>query len=891
MANTTHIVKAGETLTSIAKQYNTTVNVIAELNNIKNVNLIYVGQELIISGEAKPASKTSSRMVTITGFGLQADTTRTVFITWDWAYEDKIDGYYVTWDWQSSDGRWNGPGREPDKISPSIKYHVINAEERAVGVRVKVRPISKVDTTNGTDVMINLNWSTMQEYYFNENPPETPSLPEIYIEGNKITLELKNIKTNATHIEYRIIKGKDPNTYKSKPIPIITDEAIWSVEVDRDATYRAQCRAVRQDKTSDWTEYTAEVSSLPKTPHIDEITVIDKSTIRFTWTKVDSTKKYKVQWLARTEANKNLTDEECFNDLNSNAQTKDIEVDADDKTLQATDTISNLNTGAVYLIRMCSVPAISTNTVYEWSEIKSFTIGTTPTAPTTWSSSTSAVVGDLLQLYWIHNSEDGSASTGASINITVNYRDSEGDQTTLLRGSVPVKSLKEHDNKLPIIGNFTATISKVDLDKPEDHTYVCEIDSNQSIFTNGATIQWQVQTAGVLENEYGEYSASKKMDVYVKPSVNLTLTQGNNEPLEEDLTLTDGLYPRLLESFPLNVTASVNSTNNQRPTGYHLSISVNKTNDNRNSYTTVDSFGKEKYITEGTTVYSKYINSSENSISEVISAGDVNLENNIEYTLTCTVAMNSNLDATTSAVIKVAWEVDEYEPMAQIGIDKNDLSAIISPYINGTSNALMDVYRVEYDGSFTKINSSPIVDDGSHEWITDPHPALDFARYRIVAKDPDTGNVSYSDIPLITVGEKGVVIQWNETWTNFNAAAGEVLSNPTWAGSMLKLPYNITISTNTTKDATLVNYIGRRNPVSYYGTQVGETQNWSVEIPKSDKETLYAIRRLASWMGDVYVREPSGIGYWASITVNYSQAYRRMTVPISFSITRVEGGV
>lgn len=889
MANTTHIVKAGETLTSISKQYNTTVNAIAELNNIKNVNLIYVGQELIISGEAKPAAKTSSRMVTITGFGLQADTTRTVFVTWDWAYEDKIDGYYVTWDWQSSDGRWNGPGREPDKISPSIKYHVITAEERAVGVRVKVRPISKIDMTNGTDVMINLNWSTMQEYYFNENPPEMPSLPEIYIEGNKITLELTNIKVNATHIEFRLIKGDDPNTYKSQKVSIITDKVKWSVDVDPDAVYRAQCRAVRQDQTSDWTEYTAEVSSLPKTPDIDEITVLDKTTIRFTWTKVDSTKKYKVQWLARTDANKNLTDEECFNDLNSNAQTKDIEIDADDKTLQATDTISNLSTGAVYLIRMCSVPAISSNTVYEWSDIKSFVIGTKPTAPTTWSSSTSAVVGDLLQLYWIHNSEDGSVSTRARFVCTVNYRDAEGDKTATLYHPA-IQFLKDKNYTFTVTTPFVATFRKVDPDKPEDHTYVCEIDSDQNIFINGATIQWQVATAGVLENEYSEWSAAKKMDVYVKPSLNLTLTDGTGI-MEEGSTSIEGVYPRLLESFPLNVTASVNATANQKPTGYHLSISVNKTNDNHNSYTTVDSFGKEKYITEGTTVYSKYINSSDNSITEVISAGDVNLENNIEYTLTCVAAMNSNLDATVTAVIKVAWTVDEYEPMAQIGIDKNDLSAIISPYINGTSNALMDIYRVEYDGSFTKINSSPIIDDGSHEWITDPHPALDFARYRIVAKDPDTGNVSYSDIPLVVVGEKGVVIQWDETWTTFNAAEGEVLSNPTWAGSMLKLPYNITISTNTTKDATLVEYIGRRNPVSYYGTQVGETQNWSVEIPKTDKETLYAIRRLASWMGDVYIREPSGIGYWASITVNYSTAYRRMTIPISFSITRVEGGV
>lgn len=45
--------------------------------------------------------------------------------------------------------------------------------------------------------------------------------------------------------------------------------------------------------------------------------------------------------------------------------------------------------------------------------------------------------------------------------------------------------------------------------------------------------------------------------------------------------------------------------------------------------------------------------------------------------------------------------------------------------------------------------------------------------------------------------------------------------------------------------------------MSYYGTQLGETASWKVEIEKSDVDTLYALRRLAIWMGDVYVREPS----------------------------------
>ena len=40
----TYVVKRGDTLTQIARRYGTTVNRLAQINNIKNVNKIYVGQ-------------------------------------------------------------------------------------------------------------------------------------------------------------------------------------------------------------------------------------------------------------------------------------------------------------------------------------------------------------------------------------------------------------------------------------------------------------------------------------------------------------------------------------------------------------------------------------------------------------------------------------------------------------------------------------------------------------------------------------------------------------------------------------------------------------------------------------------------------------------------------
>ena len=62
-------------------------------------------------------------------------------------------------------------------------------------------------------------------------------------------------------------------------------------------------------------------------------------------------------------------------------------------------------------------------------------------------------------------------------------------------------------------------------------------------------------------------------------------------------------------------------------------------------------------------------------------------------------------------------------------------------------------------------------------------------------------------------------------------------------------------------------------------------------MPKSDTETIYALRRLQNWMGDVYVREPSGSGYWANVAVSFDINHKEVIIPVSISIKRVEGGV
>ena len=52
MHTLTYVVRSGDTLSSIARRFNTTVNELVELNSISNSNLIYPGQVLKIETSA-----------------------------------------------------------------------------------------------------------------------------------------------------------------------------------------------------------------------------------------------------------------------------------------------------------------------------------------------------------------------------------------------------------------------------------------------------------------------------------------------------------------------------------------------------------------------------------------------------------------------------------------------------------------------------------------------------------------------------------------------------------------------------------------------------------------------------------------------------------------------
>ena len=63
----TYTVKPGDTLSEIAEKYNTTVEKLAEKNNIKDIHLIYVDQVLVIEGTA-PSTATATAAASTTTY-------------------------------------------------------------------------------------------------------------------------------------------------------------------------------------------------------------------------------------------------------------------------------------------------------------------------------------------------------------------------------------------------------------------------------------------------------------------------------------------------------------------------------------------------------------------------------------------------------------------------------------------------------------------------------------------------------------------------------------------------------------------------------------------------------------------------------------------------------
>lgn len=868
--NKRYHVARGDCLWNIAEYYMGNGRRYPEIKTANGLtsNVIYVGNVFNIPGvtpgyggapaPAPQPTPPQSSKPNIVWFSLRADTQREMEVIW----EHSSNRFRVRWQiWDLSGHLWTVSQSDVtfDNEQKAASYTYEESNDRFV-CRVTIWPID-----NNGNIIGDGNW---QEYDFRQNPPPPPPSPEIEIDSsNNLVITFENIQENVGIEGIEVFVYQDNNSKYDSFILQVNEEtryASHTSKVDPGHYYRVKARSIRYnlpDGTKNeegirgtWTDYTSNEQSYPIAP--EEITVLaakkitEQGVISYgvnaEWTPVSVAKTYTIQW---------TTDPSYFDISPGLVESQTTEEGSGPKIL-----LVGIDLGHEYYFRVGSNNDKGSS--LDWTPIKSLRLGSRPSAPTTWSNTNSNILGEDLKLYWVHNSTDGSLETYARLHAEL----IKSDGTSFSFDEV-IQNTRPDDDP--------STVSSYTINTG-DPEYALYLDGNSKI-------KWKVQTAGV-GSEYSEWSVEREVKVYSRPTLEMDLLNRYDEPITD------------IYEFPFYISLIARPTT-QTPISYYIEVISN------NMYETIDSVGVVKTVNVGDIIYKRYVDPTINvwTIRAEMTPGVIDLQSGFEYKVRATVAMDSGLIAQVEQDFNTEFGVSNYDIYADIMIDKKTLQASIKPYAMEwieeqgqepysqlAENCLLHVYRREYDGSFIEIGSE--IQNGENIYLTDPHPSLDYARYRVVVKSEENGTVSYRDIESVEVHEPSIVIQWAEKWIPFDVDNNEYYE-PEWAGSMLKLPYNIKTSENRNVDISLISYAGRERPVSYFGTSIDDSATWNVDIPKDDKETIYSLRRLSVYKGNVYVREPSGTGYWAVINVNFNSDYDSVIIPVTFTIKRVEGGI
>ena len=739
MALATYTVKRGDSLWKICSDstigpnisgntINAKIDTLVSLNGIKNRNLIYVGQVLKLSGSASTGSSSSSaapiqtnKKVTINGFGLQAgsDSGRDMFVHWSGTWPD-LKHYRVRWEWY---------------INGHLEYETSEVTERysnkngipkdSPWVQVFIVPVANnIIDDEGKDTG-KPHWNDGKEigkqYWFSENPPLKPDVPDISIDKNTLVLtaSISNIVASdldATSIKFNIVRDNSTSIFTSKPIAINTTSNYvsmqYTVEPGHTYTVRA-CSVSANGKESGWSDFSGSVGTKPSAPsnlsvrrdtHVDEENDTKTYSVFLEWEGVSNATSYKVE----------------YTNIRSNFDTAGVTVPSEPTEGNTPSIRIGINANDLGYTYYFRVKAVNDDGESEPTDIVELPVGVPPGPPSTWSTSDSAFVDETMELNWIHNPTDNSKQTYAQIALSIN--DGTFEELEVMVNSTDVNDA-EKVTKDYTYG--TAVSYKGNL--------YFKMDTNHPDLKN-AKIKWKVRTAGVTDIFSNDaWSVERTIYIYEKPTLVLSMTS--------DIAGSDPLITTLT-SFPFYIRGNLSLTDYkiQRPVGYHVQIVSNE------YYVTVDDIGRTKTINPGDAVYSNYFNTSANPLVVEMSANNIDLESGINYTVYCTADMSTGLAVTNKDNphdFTVSWVDVEHAINADISINTDTYTALITPYCREkiptvigegddsyttyedgplVENVTLSVYRREYDGSYTEIASGI---PNNYTAVTDPHPALD----------------------------------------------------------------------------------------------------------------------------------------------------------------------
>lgn len=742
-------------------------------------------------------------------------------------------------------------------IGSGMTTATFSVPENAVRIRFEIKPISKKKKKKSywtaTAVTAELKLG---------NVASKPSTPTVELEKTTLTAKLQNL-------EERIVDGKtykvdtvrfqivanNTSVFKDVKVGVTTTFASLSTTVSAGNIYKVRCKVWGPGfAESAWSDYSENTKAIPKAvSKFTSIKALSSTSVQLDWPAVTGADSYEIE---HTEKLENF-DRGSVSSVTSETNTKIID---------------SLESGLSYYFRIRAVSdsyksAWFPSDPYDKSKAQGIVLGREPSVPTTYALASTIRVGEKATLYWIHNAQDNSTQVCGRIELVF-----KGTQSGTITERRVINNTK-YDDEFDKDDNLF-----YEIDTSRTYTGI-DINGNQFTidFSDGVTVEWRVQTQGIT-HVYGPWSVVRKLQINASPYV------------------TAQIASTQITSYPISLAIS-SGPSNQTPIGYFVEVFA------VNDYSYENTFGDVKYVTAGQKVFGTYFNSEERSLQYELTPFTADLEDGQDYTIKLTVVMDSGLSDDYTIDIHLNLNDTELYPNAYIAIDEDYITATITPYCEDrfqddegqeaqlVSGVTMSVYRKNVDSEFVEIATGLANDRGTA--VVDPHPSLGTVTYRIIATVVATGQSVFYDIDE-EVERTGIVITWDEGVSHQidDEEPDDVgLDRAGPDGNMLILPYNVDVNESHSPDVELVNYIGRKRSVSYYGTHLGESATWKTEIPMDDEESLTLLRILSNYTGDVYVRESNGgTGYWANVKTSYDLNHLAVTVPVTLNITRVEGG-
>lgn len=777
--------------------------------------------------------------VTNLAVGQQGSTGTTVYATWtafSSAKQKNIEGISVTWQYQvlNSAGKAVWLKGSTETISKgSAKSGTYSAPSESLAVQVSVKPVL---TKKGKKKATAKSESASRS--FAGNAPAKPSTPSASIDGYTLTLRIQSSDQYAKKAVFYMYRDSEASPYWSSSAIALSGAGVAQqiVTLAPNHRYYARVRLYNNSAGSELSDAVA-ISEIVIPAQVKNVvaTPLSQTQIQLSWSSTNgaaSTNGYEIEY---------ATDPNYFGGSNAN-------------TISASNTTAyiNVETGHTWYFRVRAKNA--SGIAGAWSDPPaSAAAASKPNPPTTWTLSSTAFVDSTVTLYWTHNSADGSKPTKSEIEWSLNDGQSHSIVVT-------------HD-----LG-------------PDDHDYTFnyELSLASLSFNDGDILKWRIRTQGVEAMGWSDYSVLREIRIYSPASLSVYVENK-------------------VDAYPINFDITVTPAT-QSIVSFYLAISA------RDSYDDNDYMGEFQHVVAGQRVFSKNYSDLDNVDTISLTPSDINLMSGQTYDVEAIVATSAGLTAETTTEFTLDITEPDYYLDIGITIDPDSLSAALIPGCysdvnedeegddvydieNIVDSVVLSVYRINFDGSFTPIEIN-IPNDGMTV-ISDPHPALDNGKYRLVALDNATGAMFFDDIISEDLDVKGLVLQWDAKYANYlvrgivdeidEAAIGNMAG-----GMTLRLPYNVKKNESSGLDVELVDYIGREHPVSYYGTQKGQKSSYSTDVPKDDVDTLDLIRRLQTWPGDVYLRAQDGLGYWAKVEVSFDRDYDSLLMPVSIDAVRVD---